>query len=90
MNTTARPRTPPVEDVSLLWLDSSSSSGAVRYASIPDGRATRYTLNGRCQKIVPRTPLGLVDEEDAAYEAEAAAELEFSDESMGDEKSHAK
>ena len=34
--------------------------------------------------------LGLVDEDDAAYEVEAARELEFDDEDSSDEESHAK
>jgi hypothetical protein len=34
--------------------------------------------------------LGLVDEEDAAYEAETATELEFDDEDSSDEESRAK
>jgi hypothetical protein len=34
--------------------------------------------------------LGLVDEDDAAYEVEAASELEFGDEDSSDEESRAK
>lgn len=34
--------------------------------------------------------LGLVDEADAAYEADAATELKFSDEDAADEESHSK
>jgi len=34
--------------------------------------------------------LGLVDEDDAAYEVEAASELEFDDKDSADEKSDAK
>jgi hypothetical protein len=34
--------------------------------------------------------LGLVDEDDAAYEAEAASELEFDEDNSDDEESRAK
>ncbi|WP_049996158.1 UPF0175 family protein [Halococcus sediminicola] len=50
----------------------------------------RWTMRDILREHGLELRFGLEDEEDAAYEAEAAAELEFSDDSKGDEKSHTK
>ena len=50
----------------------------------------RWTMRDILREHGLELRFGLADEEDAAYEAEAAAELEFSDESKDDEKSHTK
>jgi predicted HTH domain antitoxin len=50
----------------------------------------RWTMRDILREHGLELRIGLADEEDAAYEAEAAAELEFSDEAKDDEKSHTK
>ena len=44
----------------------------------------RWTMRDILREHGVELRLGLVDEEDAAYEAEAATELEFGDEPAGD------
>ncbi|MCY4731110.1 UPF0175 family protein [Natronomonas gomsonensis] len=47
----------------------------------------RWTMRDILREHGVELRLGLVDEEDAAYEAEAATELEFDDESADNETS---
>ena len=47
----------------------------------------RWTMRELLREHGVEPRLGLVDEEDARYEAEAATELEFDDESAGDKTS---
>jgi predicted HTH domain antitoxin len=50
----------------------------------------RWTMRDILREHGVEVRLGLVDEDDAAYEAEAARELEFDDEDSSDEESRAK
>lgn len=50
----------------------------------------RWTMRDILREHGIKLRLGLVDEDDAAYESEAAKELEFSDEDSDDEESHPK
>ena len=50
----------------------------------------RWTMRDILREHGIELPLGLVDEDDAAYEVEAARELEFDDEDSSDEELHTK
>ena len=50
----------------------------------------RWTMRDILREHGVELRLGLVDEDDAAYEVEAASELEFDDEDSSDEESRAK
>ncbi len=52
--------------------------------------ADRWTMRDILREHGVELRLGLVDEDDAAYEAEAASDLRFSDEDSDDEESRAK
>lgn len=50
----------------------------------------RWTMRDILREHGVELRLGVVDEDDAAYEVEAASELEFDDEDSGNERSSAK
>jgi len=50
----------------------------------------RWTMRDILHEHGVEPRLGLIDEDDAAYEVEAASELEFSDEDSADEESRTK